>query len=226
MRKPEWVKSLLRMVGIRPKVGRPKGKAGPGKTDGALRRNIAKQQRLEAVASRFKSGETLQEIANDYGLSRERVRQLLRKQGLTGIDGGRTIKSFLNHADKPKPKGDPFFRRYGMERAELGPEFADMSTCDPRHPKRAFCEQRRTAKYRGFEWSLSFKEWWTLWAESGKWAERGRSADKYVLTRVAGCGPFSVDNCVISTFSESSRQGIQKTIALGRNGWRGYETRK
>lgn len=41
------------------------------------------------MANRYKSGETLQEIANDYGITRERVRQLLKRVGITGSSLGR-----------------------------------------------------------------------------------------------------------------------------------------
>jgi len=37
-------------------------------------------------------GKTLDEVGSEFGVTRERIRQLLVKEGISGIDGGRTIK--------------------------------------------------------------------------------------------------------------------------------------
>lgn len=37
---------------------------------------------------RYRAGQTLSQIAAQEGISRERVRQILRKRGVTKIDGG------------------------------------------------------------------------------------------------------------------------------------------
>ncbi|GAA0415393.1 hypothetical protein GCM10008934_02930 [Virgibacillus salarius] len=41
------------------------------------------------MAERYKNGETLQEIGDHYGLTRERVRQLINKVGVSGKSTGR-----------------------------------------------------------------------------------------------------------------------------------------
>lgn len=49
--------------------------------------------RIVAIVEQYKAGDTMQVIGNRFGLSRERVRQLLQKHGLSRRDGGAHIRS-------------------------------------------------------------------------------------------------------------------------------------
>jgi transposase len=44
--------------------------------------------RNEQMAEYYKRGWTLERIGQKYGITRERVRQIVKKQGLTWKDGG------------------------------------------------------------------------------------------------------------------------------------------
>ena len=46
------------------------------------------EERNKDIEKRFVSGETLQSIGNVYGITRERVRQILVKRGIQSEDGG------------------------------------------------------------------------------------------------------------------------------------------
>lgn len=46
-------------------------------------------QREFEMVERYRSGETLQEIGDSYGITRERVRQLIKKTGTSGHSLGR-----------------------------------------------------------------------------------------------------------------------------------------
>jgi len=44
------------------------------------------------IETRYRNGETLQKIGDSYGISRERVRQILARKGITKDDGGKTVE--------------------------------------------------------------------------------------------------------------------------------------
>ncbi len=74
-------------------------------------------------------------------------------------------------------------------------------------PFRAYMNQRRNAAKRGIPFQLSFAEWQWLWWQSGKWKERGRSRDSYVMARKGDSGPYAVGNVFFQTVAENLSEG-------------------
>jgi hypothetical protein len=63
---------------------------------------------------------------------------------------------------------------------------------------KAYCQHRKNADQRGIEWLLTFHDWCAIWLHSGKWSERGRGANKYVMARLGpDVGPYAVGNVQI-----------------------------
>jgi hypothetical protein len=71
------------------------------------------------------------------------------------------------------------------------------------HIKVAFQCQRIQAKARGVPFLLTFEEWWAIWQESGRWAEKGTRKDQYCMARTGDKGPYSVGNVRICTMAEN-----------------------
>lgn len=49
--------------------------------------------RNDEITRRFQAGESLEQIGADFGITRERVRQIVKRRGLTGKDGGRHVRA-------------------------------------------------------------------------------------------------------------------------------------
>ncbi len=64
-------------------------------------------------------------------------------------------------------------------------------------PRGRYREQKRRAKVRGVEFLLTFSEWWSIWEESGRYNERGRDSNSYVMARYGDTGPYAIDNVSI-----------------------------
>lgn len=79
------------------------------------------------------------------------------------------------------------------------PEQVRALRADSAKPIGAFLSQQRVAKFRGIEWHLTLVEWWAIWQRSGKWHQRGRRANEYVMCRRGDVGPYAVGNVVIAT---------------------------
>lgn len=71
---------------------------------------------------------------------------------------------------------------------------------------RAYCMQRGAAKSRGIEWLFGFDEWLAWWESTGKFEERGRGSNKYVMSRYNDEGPYSLSNVFCQTFAENLKE--------------------
>jgi hypothetical protein len=175
-------------------------------------------------AARYRSGQTLAEIGAFYGLTRERVRQCLAKQGLTAIDGGRSLCAAIEAKSRARRKQQKIERRsrelFGVSTSELlrigGTDRPTGRYNDHRYPVlRAYLDQRRNAARLGIEWALSLSEWAAIWDQSGKWAERGRG-NGYCLARRGNCGPFAAWNVRVCSNAVNASESYTRTPAAVR----------
>jgi hypothetical protein len=58
----------------------------------------------------------------------------------------------------------------------------------------AYNRQKCNAGKRGIGWNLTLGEWWRIWSDSGKWAERGRGRGKYHMARNRDGGTYAAGN--------------------------------
>lgn len=171
----------------------------------------ASKARAAKMAAMYRSGMTLQQIGDQYGLTRERVRQLMTKhQGMRQSGGGHHIKAVARRQQSSAAKDARYLRKYGctfeqyVEVREIGRAMRAQGIGVYKTPLRAFINQKNNAKRRSIPWELTFWQWWTIWQESGKWAERGRAKDAYVMSRFGDAGAYAPGNIYIGTLSENS----------------------
>lgn len=156
----------------------------------------------------YRGGKTLQAIGDVFGISRERVRQIVSSLGLKRSDGGQTIGANENRAKKKADRERKFKARakhLGMSVTELKEHLAKYGA-GSKSPLLKYRSHRQAAKKRGIGWEFNFGTWWRLWQESGKWELRGRG--KYVMARHGDDGPYSKGNVYICTGSQNSKDAI------------------
>lgn len=156
---------------------------------------------LPVIARRYRAGETLELIAKTYGVSRERIRQLLKPLGLNRMNGGNSIRAAKMVANVRAAREAAFFERHGCTREQFRAVCGNGYTRRDdyyRTPHGAYISQRNNAKNRGIAWNFKFWGWWQVWELSGKWAERGRGHG-YCMARIGDTGPYSPDNVHIVT---------------------------
>lgn len=157
----------------------------------------------------YQEGHTLQQIGTVYGLTRERVRQIISKAGMTAKDGG-IHRQTLNRQDVKA--AEQLARRNASAQLWFGCDYATMLALNggikpwakgERVKTRAYFNQMRSATHRGIEWRMTFPEWCRLWEESGLYDQRGRTADGYVMARIQDFGPYAPWNVYITTLREN-----------------------
>jgi hypothetical protein len=170
-------------------------------------------QRVRLMTALYRNGYTLQQIGDQYNMTRERVRQLLAKyEGISANDGGFRLQAAQKRAERAKKADAACFRHRGCtvdqwkELLRVGREMVAAGKGKLTTPTRAYAMQRRNAAKRGIGWELSLWDWWTIWQQSGKWDKRGRG-DGYVMARLNDEGPYAVGNVSIITAVENIVNG-------------------
>jgi hypothetical protein len=201
---------ILKSLGVTAK-DRPKhGVGAPGNY-----KRIVQVSSHQVMIDMYKSGSTLEDIGGAYGISRERVRQILTSLGVGKMDGGSTMKCLSRVSDKVDAARARNERRETYWRAKWGMSLADYqahvaeygSTSNPTSPLSKYKQQRQNARSRGIAWNFTFPEWWDVWQESGKWDQRALTKDGYVMARWGdGVVPYSVGTVHICTQSENAKE--------------------
>lgn len=69
--------------------------------------------------------------------------------------------------------------------------------------RKRYSFQKGHAKRRKIGFVLTFEQWWKVWQDSGKWAERGRLAHQYCMARNGDRGDYALGNVKIITVSDN-----------------------
>lgn len=157
-----------------------------------------RETRALEMSALYRQGVTLNEIGARYGITRERVRQLMTEFGVTRADGGATVKAAKNREARIERLNSRCLAKHGMTLEEY--------RAAPKRARSAYCQQKRNAGTRGIEWRMNFAEWWSVWKLSGKWEQRGRGAG-YVMGRKGDSGPYSIENVYVCTASQNVKDG-------------------
>lgn len=179
------------------------------------------------MCSLYKAGRTLQEIGDMYGLSRERVRQIIKRHGLTGESGGQfvtsTPKLIQKESDRRKRRDEKCFSVYGCDAQTFETLNNGLRRSDNSSAAMKFANQRNSARNRGIDWRLTFFEWMNIWIASGKWDQRGQGKGKYCMARKMDTGPYSVENVYITTCDDNVRDYQAELKVRGVEGEDGYK---
>lgn len=79
----------------------------------------------------------------------------------------------------------------------------DKATWDTRKARREYGRQRQSARHRGIGWELTFEQWWQIWQDSGRYAERGPKCNQFVMARKWDRGPYAIGNVEIQTAQQN-----------------------
>lgn len=160
------------------------------------------------MASMFRDGKTLEYIGAQFGLTRERVRQILKVAGVHRTEGGREKCTEARRSRAAQRRDEACMQKYGCTHAQRQELLVlqRQALSRERGPIGAFGRQKASAVQRGIGWNLSLWQWWTVWQESGKWEQRGVRKGQYCMSRIGDSGPYELGNVRIVTVTENIKE--------------------
>lgn len=168
--------------------------------------------RHEEIEADYRSGMTLESIGMKVGVTRERIRQILKMRGVKPNEGGRAVVSMLSVADRREARDarKEYVEARCFKLFKCSYEQAQKIN-DGLHPSRIvgtksynYISQVRNAEGRGIKFSLTFPEWWEIWESSGHWDERGRGKGRYCMGRIGDVGGYAIGNVEIIKHEQNS----------------------
>lgn len=164
--------------------------------------------RNETIASLFKAGQTVIQLASEYGVSHQRISQILHKLGVDQKSGGRAERKRMNIA-AARSKSDAWCERwYGVPRSVA-------NAIKKEHGYKVLRDykfQRKNARRRKIKWELTLSTWLGFWLASGVFERRGRGRGKYVMARRGDVGPYSISNIFAHEAIENLHDGRNKYL--------------
>lgn len=165
----------------------------------------ATSQRNALIAQLYKEGLTLDVIGQKYGVTRERIRQILKLQGVTRAEGGRVVGTQRRDTHRYQDKDARYLKQFGHTWAEhqrlllMDREARNAGVPQERLIMRRFRQARGNLGQR-YSWSLTLAQWWATWEASGMWPLSGRGAGYYGMVRLDRSKGFEPGNVEIREF--------------------------
>lgn len=168
----------------------------------SAQRNDTRETRMESM---FRAGVAMADIGRQFNLTRERVRQILERRGLTGEHCGGAIRTQQKKAMRDAAKDARYMLEYGHP-------YAVVKELRKARITHAFRQQRANALRRGIEWKLTFAQWFAVWQTSGHLDARGKGIGSYCMSRIRDDGAYALGNVHIESCVQNSRDALTKWV--------------
>ena len=191
-----WISQILTQRGVsRRGRGRPRGFVN----------DVATRQRNESIVQLYQEGLTLAIVGQKFGITRERVRQILKCQEVSKAEGGRAVALQHREVRKAQDKEALYLARFGHTAAEhrrlLQMDHESRKAGVPQeHLIMYRFRQARNNLQKHYSWSLTLAQWWAIWEASGKWLLHGRGTGYYGMVRLDRSKGFEPGNVEIREF--------------------------
>ena len=163
-------------------------------------RAFAKNRALEMAEQRKKH--PLWYIGQLHGVSAERVRQILIKYNLTQnnncIHLAAEFERRRKELDRIKARNENAIRMYGSDLEAIKKLPQDKAT----KIKRMYRQQKRWAKRGGHECKININEYWSVWAKSRKFNQKGQTKSSYCLSRIDFNKDITIENLIVEKRSD------------------------
>ena len=171
---------------------------------------------IATITADYSSGRTLSEIGAALGVSRQRICQILKANNVGSEGRGVNARVVARKKAKVDATAAKVLERWGFTVEEYDAHVTQFGNSNNLvSPMSRYVHHRRNAVANGFGWEFTFKSWWALWVDSGKWTSRGQG--KYVMARRGDAStPFSPSTCRIVTASEMLTDGNFRRRSVGR----------
>lgn len=180
-------------------------------------------KRDQKIVEMFKDAKTMQEVGDKFKISRERVRQIIARNGLSSKDGGYVLraknKKIVRDANKFYNHFYSWLPTYGCSREQcMSINGNTRNITDKSNLSFSFLHFRNNCLKRKLEFTLSFPQWYDIWLQSGQIDNRGLRKGQYMMIRKDKLGGYTPENVDIACAQTSPE--IMKKKEICKNGHR------
>lgn len=186
-------------------------------------RHMQQQERTRLAVEQYLFGKSAREIARDFGVSHQRIYQML---DVAGLDSGaraamratrraKVVSAREAEAAKRRAKSDAYKRaKWGISLEE----YAAIAAAHGRHgsgarsPFSRYTRWRENCRKHGVPQALPFVDWWSVWQDSGHYEDMGRGV-AYWLTRRDPSKPLDRSNAIVRLSSDVAREARERERA-------------
>ncbi len=154
--------------------------------------------RKQHIISLFLEGIPSTKLATRFGVSKQRIHQILSSKGITKKDGGKYLEAQNKIKIIKEARVAKCISIYGCAPSDYKKI--------PTKALRAYTMQKNTARVRGVGWEFKLADWWAVWQASGKWPARGRGQG-YAMCRKGDHGPYRADNVYFVSCAQNISDG-------------------
>lgn len=180
---------------------------------------------IQKIARRYLSGGTCTAIADEVGLTAERVRQILRALGISRLQGGVSLRTarrqLLQDKDRLRKLERTARRDYRCSHEEVEKVLAEWRAISPAYRRLPHWSHRSPLhRFRVFYASasrnrrrpvaLTLPEWWTVWKDSGHWKNYGRGRRRHHMEVRDPTRPVDVRNVLVTSSLETAKSSVRR----------------
>ena len=170
-----------------------------------------KQSRNDSICTEFIGGKTTGELAKIYGISPQRICQILADNNVSASQGGRAVTLGVvkqYHIERDRC----YMKKHGITYEDFKRLRKEVSPINGHIPFNIYRETKRALKRKGVKVDMTFPDWWSLWEKSGLWKHYGNRDGQYVMVLKPRCHIFKVGNVEIIEFRSLLTRGIRQTF--------------
>lgn len=190
----------------------------PGRPKGVKNTTPSKHASRNAeMIDMYRRPETLKAIGQKYGVSRERVRQILAKNGINPEEGGGN-RLRKDRREKGMRKIDIAYAevraRHEVYLRHLGINDETYQASKSNGWMRKFQYDKKNHRMLGHEWTMTFAEWLGIWHRAGH--ESPPKSRTFKMERIDDYGPYSAQNVCIMPWGEAMSRAVTRASARKR----------
>ena len=176
---------------------------------------------IQKIARRYLSGGTCTAIADEVGLTAERVRQILRALGISRVQGGVSLRTarrqLLQDKERLRKLERTARRNYRCSHEEVERVLAEWRAISPAYRRLPHWSHRSplhrfrvfhasASRHRRRRVALTLPEWWAVWKDSGHWKNYGRGRRRHHMEVRNPTRPVDIRNVLVTSSFETANE--------------------
>lgn len=180
---------------------------------------MATPETEKELCAEFEAGKTTTELSAKYEMTRQGVHRILKKNGLTRANGGKS-KAVADRKAQEATIPSTLADRHGCS-PEQWEQLRAMDEDYKKTPLSAFNTFKNNFQnlYKEVVFDMTLWEWWTLWEESGRWAQHARNPEgMWVMAQIDRALPLTKNNARIIPFGQLMKETRKPKSAAANDG--------